>query len=142
MSEPTPEIPTFIIITVNREDSSCMFQILPYSDASWFLFFTLSSLSGPIGELIAQPFAPWTPSSAAPSTANIVINCTCSHVHYHKVITSLLFSEFHPETPRESALNHEAAIVPGVPRRVAPRSSLLLAVMNKAVELYSSLWNT
>lgn len=99
-------------------------------------------LSGPIEELIAQPFAPETPLSAAPSTANAVIDRTCSHIHYYKVITLLLFYEFHPETPRGSALNHKAAVVVGVQRRVAPCSSLLLAMMNKAVELYSSLWNS
>lgn len=68
-------------------------------------------LSGPIEDLIAQPFAPKTPLSAAPSAANAVIDRTCSHIHYHKVITSLLFSEFHPESPHGSALNHEAAVV-------------------------------
>lgn len=99
-------------------------------------------LSGPIMQLIAQPFAPQTPLSVAHSAANSVIDRTCSHIHYHKVIASSLFSKFHPETPCGSALNHKAAVILRVRRRVAPRSSLLLAMMNKAVKLYSSLWNT
>lgn len=129
------------------EDTSTNTNLQKVLDPSIFVcklvsIFQLSPLSGPIEELIAQPFAPWTPLSAAPSTANVVIDRTCSRIHYHKVITSLLFSEFLSETPLGSALNHKAAVVAGIQRRIAPRSSLLLAMMYKSVALYSSLWNT